>query len=229
MQYLHAYQYVFENKKWPQNLLFCALCMLIPIVGQLVLWGYLAEVMESLVRDETRPYPNFDFGRFGEYLKRGVWPFVVMLVAMLPAMPVFLVGMGVMFLGMILLREHAVAGGLLLVVWFPIHLALVALVSVFVVPFFIRAVLIQEFGASFSWTFFKDFLRRTFWEILLAWLFISVSGMIVGFAGMCLCLVGMYPAMALVTFAQFHLYYQLYKLYLERGGAPIPLKERSQK
>jgi hypothetical protein len=36
--------------------------------------------------------------------------------------------------------------------------------------------------------------------------------------------VGVYPAAALVLFAQFHCNYQLYEMYLERGGIPIPLK-----
>jgi hypothetical protein len=43
-------------------------------------------------------------------------------------------------------------------------------------------------------------------------------------AGLLLCCVGILPATALILVAQYHLFYQLYELYLQRGGEPIPLK-----
>ena len=39
-----------------------------------------------------------------------------------------------------------------------------------------------------------------------------------------MCCVGVYFAAPLVLLAQFHLWHQLYGLYLERGGTPVPLK-----
>ena len=229
MQYTRAYQYVFEGKKWGENLLLSSICMLIPIIGPIVLWGYLSEVMHSLLRDETRPHPDFDFGRFVEYLKRGVWPLLAMLVVMAVGVPLCVLAMATIIIGAAIMEKVALLGGLLFAAGVLLHVALIILLSVLTVPLFLRAILTQDLGATFSWTFFIDFLHRTFWEIVLAWLFLSVTGTAIAIAGMCFCFVGVYPAMALVTFAQFDLYRQLYKLYLERGGTPIPLKERSQK
>jgi hypothetical protein len=47
--------------------------------------------------------------------------------------------------------------------------------------------------------------------------------------GLLLCCVGTYPATALVMLAQAHLYLQLYELFLQRGGEPIPLKSPQQR
>jgi hypothetical protein len=54
-------------------------------------------------------------------------------------------------------------------------------------------------------------------------LFLAVSSMVVMFLGMMAFCVGMYPAMAIVMLARAHAEYQLYELYLARGGEPIPL------
>ncbi len=54
-------------------------------------------------------------------------------------------------------------------------------------------------------------------------LFLIFSSMVVTSVGMLFCFVGIYPATALVEFAQTHLLYQLYEEYLRRGGQEIPL------
>jgi hypothetical protein len=47
---------------------------------------------------------------------------------------------------------------------------------------------------------------------------------VLGIAGLMVCFIGVFAAAGLIAFAQYHLMYQLYELYLERGGTPIPLK-----
>jgi hypothetical protein len=46
--------------------------------------------------------------------------------------------------------------------------------------------------------------------------------------GFMLCCVGAFPAATLALFANAHLLYQLYEVYLFRGGQPIPLKTTPQ-
>ncbi len=41
-------------------------------------------------------------------------------------------------------------------------------------------------------------------------------------------IVGIYPAMALITIAQWHLHFQIYRIYLSRGGAYVPPKPVAQ-
>ena len=60
--------------------------------------------------------------------------------------------------------------------------------------------------------------------MLLSSLFLIGTGIALEFLGFAACRIGLYPAIALMMFAQLHIEYQLYQLYLERGGSEIPLK-----
>src|SRR5436190_21917671 len=91
MEYGQIVSYVFQNPNWLINLLMMGVCQLIPIVGPLVLVGYQFEVVEALHRDPRRTYPDFDFGRFVDYLVRGLWPFLVGLVASVVIAPIMMI------------------------------------------------------------------------------------------------------------------------------------------
>src|SRR5438034_6215952 len=77
MDYMRMLSYVFENPNWFMNLLLGALCALIPIIGPIVLLGYRYETVIGLLAVGGARYPDFNFGRFGDYLMRGLWPFLV--------------------------------------------------------------------------------------------------------------------------------------------------------
>jgi hypothetical protein len=108
--------------------------------------------------------------------------------------------------------------------WFVILLVGILAVGLVSVPMSLRAGLAQDLGAAFSWPFIRDFVGRMWLETILVHLFLAVSGTLIMLAGLLLFCVGVYPAGALVGFAQAHLIHQLYELYLQRGGTAIPLK-----
>jgi hypothetical protein len=83
----------------------------------------------------------------------------------------------------------------------------------------------QDIGESFKFGWIKDFIGRVWKEQLLASLFLVVTGAVLGLVGIALCCIGVYPAMAIMMLAQAHLYFQLYKLYLARGGEPVKMKD----
>jgi len=230
MRYFDAYSYVFDSPQWAMNLLLATVCMLIPVVGPIVLWGYHFEIIESLHRNPRRTYPDFDFNNFVEYLKRGVWPFLVSLVVtMVPSVVLMVlfyaliiaVGLGVGAAGEEMGAPIAVVGFLLV---FAAMLAASILIGMICIPFVIRAGLTQDFGEAFRFDFVKSFFRKTWKEMVLSMLFMMISSMAVGMIGAMLCFVGIYPAAALIMLAYAHIYYQLYQAYLARGGEPIPLK-----
>jgi hypothetical protein len=72
--------------------------------------------------------------------------------------------------------------------------------------------------------YLKDFLGRVGTELVLSFLFLLVTAPFVALAGILALCIGLYAAIVVISFAQYHLYYQLYELYLARGGTPIPLK-----
>jgi hypothetical protein len=259
VNYLLAYRFVFQSPNWIKNLLWGSLCFFVPILGPMVLVGYLFEVIEWLHRrreEEKLPwvesaggappegaiqtgpavsagdfqyaaadqYPDLNVNRLQDYLMRGVWPFLVQMVVHLPAGFLFA---GLYVLMMVLIGVGSASGG---PVWaylavFLVGLALsllLAVASVIVmVPLYLRAGLSRDFGSAFSMAFLKDFFRRTGKELVLSQLLLQATGALLSVVGLLACYFGIFPAMVLWTMAAHHLDFQLYELYLQRGGEPI--------
>jgi hypothetical protein len=194
MQYLRAYQYIFESPNWTTNLLLGSVVSLIPAIGGLLLNGYCFDCTEDLYKTRGQRYPDFNFNRFVEYLLRGLWPFVVALCIGFPA-----------FIGLL-------------------NLTIVVVQMMVVTPALVYAGLRQELDFGGTYRFVGDFLPRAWGELLLSELFLMVTGMLVMMVGLLMCCIGILPAIVVLSLARAHLYYQLYELYLQRGGSPIPLK-----
>lgn len=227
LQFMEAFNYVFRSPNWLVNLLLPALCAIIPIAGPMVLLGFQFDIIESLHRSAGRTYPDFDFGRFGQYFMRGLWPFLVGLVASAILVPVMLVLMFVPLMCLGFVGNSRDGASILVVLSFVAMMALMFLfimvLSFVMIPLQMRAGLMQDFAGAFSFSFVKEFISHTWLEIILQALFMSVAGTVLMIGGTILCIVGVIPAMALTFLAQTHLHYQLYEIYLSRGGDPIPL------
>lgn len=232
MRYWAAYKFLWTSPNGWMNLLLASVCVLIPIVGALVLIGYIRDVM--LVRldtldDESIGYPDFNFSLFGEYLQRGLWPFLVSLVAGLVFVPLFFVPACVMFFAVAAMGNGNVSLGIFAVVFLAmLTFAMAILLNVLMVPLVLRAAILEEFGPSFSWSWIKDFARLMWREILLSVLFQIVTSIPLVLIGEAMCFIGIYPAIALLTIAQWHLHFQVYRIYLSRGGAYVPPKPVAQ-
>ena len=228
MDYFAAYRFIFESPKWVIHLLIGAVCQFIPIVGQLVLMGYAYSVIEAKHRHGRDQFPDFDFNQLGAYLVRGVWPFLVSILAALPLVLLFVPAVFVFAISARAADQSGeppwfviipFVGGILIfvVLGFALH--------VLAMPMVLRAGLSQDIGKSLSLSFVRDFLARVWKELVLSLLFLIVTAPFVMLAGFLLLFVGVYAAAVVLLFAQFHFQYQLYELYLQRGGTPIPLKE----
>lgn len=229
MRYHRTVKYFFDCPNWLTNLLLGCVCRLIPVVGPMIWTGYEYEVLEWLHRHGDVPYPDFDFNRFLKYLMRGVWPFVVNLLVMLPALALgFMTALAaIIFLVSTTSSDDKESFGptfivalVLLSIFFNVLLFLASLIAV---PMALRAGLAQQLAFAASWQFARDFLRQLGMRVVLAQLFMAVASLTLFLVGYCLCFVGMYPAMVIATAMQTHLSYQLYELYLQRGGTAIPL------
>jgi hypothetical protein len=208
------------------NLLAAVVCHFVPILGQMVLGGYAFEIIESLHRKKGAPYPDFDMNQLMRYLTRGVWPFLVQLVVGLPFAALITIlcmcfGVGIAFGAA---KDHPFLLFMLFVVFYLVVFALAMLIELIVMPFSLRAGLIQDFKQAFSMDFVKDFVKRMWLEMVLQELFLLGTGLVLGMVGMLFCGVGANVAGALIAYSRYHLLHQTYELYLERGGMAIPLK-----
>ncbi|HWG47680.1 MAG TPA: DUF4013 domain-containing protein [Gemmataceae bacterium] len=177
---------------------------------------------------ETQAYPDFTFDRFSEYLMRGVWPFLVRLIVSLPVALLFplVFMMGMIGIGVSGGTDSGVGVAIFFIGIFLVSILVGILIGVLSTPLYLRAGLSRDFGSAFSMPFFRDFLRRVGKELVLAELFLAGTSSALSLLGVMACYVGIFPALALIMFAHHHLEFQLYKLYLERGGIPVEVKGR---
>lgn len=234
MNYLASIQDFFKSPKWMTNLLLAALCALIPLVGPLVVMGWLITGFWGRSEDRAETFPDFNFDKFGKYLERGLWPFLVSMVAGVIAAPVMLVGA---FVSMAIITGAASGGNEEQVGLFAIIGSLVMAGGMFVVmlvvmflvsPVILRATLLQDFAPAFNLAFVKRFLGLVKMELALSLLFMGAAGVAFMVVGMVPCL-GVLVILALVPlvyYAWMHLQKQLYQLYLSRGGEPVPLSPK---
>jgi hypothetical protein len=223
MRYLDSFRFITSRPGWFMNLVMCAVCMFIPIIGVIVLMGYMFEVFDELRRDpERKSYSNFEFNRFSPYLMRGIWPFLVQLLAQ--AVVMFPLGLGY---GLVIGISVAARGnGAVLALVWALFAILAIVFSLFVSmcmwPMLTYAGVSQRFDFSGMIAYTRDFMRKMLVEIILTILFLSFVGTLIVFVGLLACCVGAYVAGSAVMLAQYHLKVQLYDLYLQRGGVVIP-------
>jgi hypothetical protein len=230
-----AVSYVGAQADWPRTLLFVTLALLVPLVGPIVVSGYQACIAEhvagrDVARREDGDWPPFDFDRLADYLLRGIRVFVVSLLAGVVVVPV---AIGVVWLTVLVsvilgvgAGEHTTLatfvscaitgiGGVLFA-------ALVFGAMALITPLWLQAGINPDLAGAFDIAFLRDFLRRAGREVLVAHLVMVGIHLGLFLAGALACLVGVFPALGLMMLVQAHLYGQLYALYLERGGRPIP-------
>lgn len=83
MNFGKAFTYIFDDPDWFNKVLIPVLVGLIPIVGQLVLAGWMLDLMRNVSNRVDKPLPELEFSR---QLGRG---FRWMLVGMVYALPIF--------------------------------------------------------------------------------------------------------------------------------------------
>jgi hypothetical protein len=259
MRYLQSYRFLFTSPNWLTNLLLASVCSLIPVIGPIVLIGYLFEVIDVLLRrraverlretsrsteafgervmdalpadddEEADAYPDFSFSRFGDYLVRGVWPFLARLIVGMmvgiPAVVLLIVGIVMGSVASAAANSTPVLVAVYAAFWI-VYLFLMLIVGVLTTPLYLRAGLSADLGSAFSWTFYRDFMKRAGKQVVLVELFLGFTAALLFVVGLLMCYVGIFPALALIQYAHHHLEYQLYELYLERGGEPVERKEK---
>ena len=213
------------------NLLLGAVCSLIPVVGPIALSGWLIGLFWARrENDNPAEFPPFDFQNFVKYLERGLWPFVVSLVAVLALIPVFLV----LIFGFMILASafdsHSEAGkilfGLMMFLSIIVYLVMIIGLNFILVPLLLKAAITQDFVKAFDLKFVKAFLALVWLDLLNAIVFLIGVGIVMLAITVITCYIGGFLLSPVIYFTWMHLQKQLYMLYLERGGEAVPLSEK---
>jgi len=87
MNFSKAFTYIFDDQRWLEKLVIPLLVMLIPVIGWMVVAGYLMHVTHNVAEHQAEPLPEL---KFGADLGRGFKAFVANLGYGLPAVLVSL-------------------------------------------------------------------------------------------------------------------------------------------
>lgn len=233
MRYQASVTDFFKSPKWGANLLLGAVTVLIPVVGQLVLSGWHVTLFWARGDDEDPVrFPPFDFQYFGKYLERGLWPFLVSLVAGLVMVPVMMA----VVIGPIMMSGIAVAGMsgdrlgelpiAILVSMFAFYPVVMAGFQLILIPLMLRATITQDFASAFDFGFVRNFIAIVWKELLVSLIFLFGVGICLMAVTVITCYTGGFLLGPVVIFSWHHLQKQLYQLYLARGGGPVPLNPK---
>lgn len=218
IDYLEAFSFIFENPNWVVNVLLLTLMQLLPIVGPMVIIGYEAEMAGKKAIGRTRTYADFDFNRFGEYLMRGLWIFLVAMLGSIPLIPVYLLMIGVVLVAQQAIGDEAV---LLMLLMYPLMMVVMLLVGIILQPMMIRVGFRNDLGSAFDWAWIRDFIGKMWVDQLVGSFVIFLLGFLVAMVGLLFFCVGVYPAAVIGQLAWWHFLMQLYQVYVHRGGKPV--------
>jgi hypothetical protein len=223
MNYMRGFQFIKDREKWLQNILLGAVCTLIPVIGAIVFIGYLFEVIENLHRDPNhKDYPDFDFNRFTEYLGRGIWPWLAGLIfGIAIVIPLVVVSIGAVVAAVIISRgEPGVIVGVEIIA--ALFIAIMgSVLSVFIWGPALHAGLTKEFQFGPMIAFGKDFFSRMKKEMVITGLVLLGCSLLAVIPEMITCGLAAYVIVPVLLFAEHHWMFQMYQLYLQRGGTPI--------
>ncbi len=206
------------EKKW-MTILGLSVSVIIPIVGPLVAIGYL---MRRFARVRAgKPAEDFDFSNFGEYLQIGLWPFLCTLVATIVLMPIIFVCAIPMSVGSVIVENNQGPGIALLILGFFLYLFSLLLLMLVTYPVMLRSGLMMDFKSGFSKTFILSFIKKVGMSLIGYMLLVSIISIPLVLVGYIALLVGAFVVAAGLQFVMFHLIFQHYDLYLERGGEVI--------
>lgn len=224
MNYQSSVSDFFKSPKWGMNMCLGAVCILIPMVGQIVLSGWVITQLWGRGDEETPgQHPPFDFQHFTKYLMRGLWPFLTQLACSLAIMPVILI----LFLAPLLLaapatQNHEAVSALLMLFGFGAYFVVMLGLNFILVPLSIAATLAQDFVPSFNFGFVREFLRLVWKDLLVTSLFLFAMGIVMMVVAVCTCYIGAFALCPVMVFAWQHLQKQLYLLHVARGGRALP-------
>lgn len=232
MNYTAAITDFFKSPKWVMNMLLGGLCTIIPVVGPIVTKGWLITGFWGRDDERFETFPDFDFNQFGKYLERGLWPFLVTMVSsfVLSLVLSFCTVPLMMLPGIFLSAHNSNVGGcaaaVLVTLMVAFYLVLMVGIMFVLTPLILKASITQDFASAFDFTFAKRLISLTWKEMAIGSLFLSLSSVVLACLGMLVFCIGMYFAIVVVYFSWMHLHKQLYRLYLSRGGEPVPLSPK---
>jgi hypothetical protein len=222
----------FASPNWFVNLVWMFVCELLAmfVIGQLIHLGYAGQVAIARSGGRDRVWPDFEIDRFGDYLLRGLWPFLWQMILAFGAL--FVVGLPLMatIAGAIALGENnqPAASMIVAIVGGAVTAILLMLSIVVTVSVTIKSLLGNSFASGLEMNFHKAFVGSMIPTLLLTWLMLMVLSIGYSIVGMLLLCIGTLAVGPMLRLVMCDLLAQLHDIHLSRGGPsafPIGIDE----
>lgn len=245
MEWGRAYGFFRDDPEWKGKVLMASLAMLtamfIPVIGQLIVGGWLAILFRRIVAGDDKTLPPIGFDNIGELLSAGFKPFLVQTLWMLPlmlfgviayvsAIAVALMGAGAASAAQRAGESSAASAGfgvgmfVCLGVVYLGFLVLSFVLGIFAYAATTRTEVSDDMQQGMKFKEVIAFAKLSWGDILKVQLLTAVINYFIVMIGMLLFCVGMFPAVVITMLAGAHLRAQVYKKHLEKGGVAVPLK-----
>jgi hypothetical protein len=230
MQYMRGWRALVADPDWKKKILVASALFLstlcIPIVGQVVLMGYLTLALRRSVQGQDSPLPrlDFDFEYMGKLLGFGFKPMIASMIYSLVIVPIAMVFAVVMMIAPMLMQSgNEEVGLIIMAVAFLLYMVAIMFAQTVVTIAVLRATLMDDLGAALKPKAVFAMTRLLFKELIIGMFVMMLIGMPLVFGGMLFFYVGLFPAVAVLMHIQKGFHAELYRVYLEKGGEPLPI------
>ncbi len=212
----------FQSPNWVMNLVWMFVCQIagIIVIGNLVLFGYQAEVAESRSGGRSDNWPDFNPDRFTDYLMRGLWPFLWSLIWTIPLM--MLIGLPVLttfVLSNILMQGgNDVAGVIVIVTGCLVSVAVYCYALLAMFASMMHAGLGNDFAKGADFTWIRSYISKMALTTIWIGIVYIVVGNIMGWLGILLFCVGLLAVGPILNLMAADLIAQLNDIFVSRGG-----------
>jgi hypothetical protein len=202
-----AFTFPFKDPDWFKKIAIIGLVGLIPIIGQLVLFGWAFQIAQRVIRGEHAPLPELDFG---EQLTKGFQTWLIYLVY---ALPIIIITIPLAVVDSLATSANGSNDSIILALSLCCGavIFLYGIFMAFVVPAAIgRFADKGNFGAAFQFANVFALVRSAPAAYLMVLLGYLLSGLIAP-AGSILCVIGVVLTLAYAQAVTFHLTGQAYR------------------
>lgn len=211
------------------NVMRALLLLLVPVVGQMAVNGWCAEIGQRIATGHPQPTPPFEFSDFGYWIKRGVPSFVTNLawglgMGIMVQVAVWAVLVPVMVLGIASEEAGGQAGALTVAVasvgGFAVF-AMIMSIGTLMNSALTVAELTENTSAPFAFGRVVQYTKETFWLQMGTTLLFAMVAFAMCIAGMLAFFVGFLFVLPIVTVAWSVLRVHMYQVNLGRGGSQL--------
>ncbi len=192
--------FAFEDKKWVEKILIGGIVVFIPIIGWLLVYGYMVELVRNVRRDEETLLPAWD--GWGEKIALGLKLFVVTLIWALPLIIL-------MVPSSILTAVSEDAGGFLAICFSCVAFLYAIVFSLALPGITIKFAETGRISSGLEFSNILAFTRENLGEVIIAMIVIWLVSMAAGIVGALLCGIGLLFTMFWATLVQGFLYGQI--------------------